>query len=211
MTTDELTSIRGQYKQQTRVRILDAAIALMAEAGAAPLTIAGVAALAGVTDRTVYRHFASREALLEAVWPRMQQRVRSTGFPASALALVATPGRLFPRFDENANLVRASAFSEAGREVRLSSNAERQAAMLACVDDALPGLEPATRRRRAAIVQLIDSAFGWAVLKDFWGLDGAEAGLAAGEAIAVLLGLREPAATGPLPIDPTPAQEENQP
>jgi AcrR family transcriptional regulator len=187
MNTPDMTSIRAQYKAMTRERILDAAVDLIAKDGAA-LTIAAVAEHAGVTDRTIYRHFATREALLDAVWPRMQARVQSRGFPQSAQELIDMPRHLFPQFDAHQNLVFASVYSKGGREVRMKANEMRQAAMLACVDDALPALPKAKRRRRAAAVQLIDSAYAWAVMKDFWGFDGVEAGEAAAEAIAILLG-----------------------
>ncbi|WP_244435019.1 TetR/AcrR family transcriptional regulator [Methylocystis sp. SC2] len=172
------------------MRILDAAIDEMREGSLDALTIAKVAERAKVTERTVYRHFQTREDLLKAVWPRMQARVGSSGFPQTAEELIATPLRLFPRFDDEQALIRASISSETGREVRLSSNERRQAAMLACVEDALPGLGDPAKRRRAAIAQLIDSAYGWSALRDFWGMDGAESGRAAAEAIAVLLGRR---------------------
>jgi AcrR family transcriptional regulator len=185
-----MTSTRQRYKDLTRERILDAAIALMADDRDGPLTVADVAARAGVTERTVYRHFQTRDALVEAVWPRMQARVQSLGFPRTADDLITTPLHLFPKFDDNEHLVRASVYSQSGREVRLRANGERQSAMLACVADAMPGLDAEARRRRAAIVQLIDSAYGWALLKDFWDMDGAQAATAAAEAIAVLLGRR---------------------
>lgn len=192
MTSLELTSLREAHRDQTRMRILDAAIDEMREGSLGALTIAKVAERAKITERTVYRHFQTREDLLKAVWPRMQARVGSSGFPQTAGELIATPLRLFPRFDEEDGLVKASISSETGREVRLSSNEQRQAAMLACVADALPDFRDPAKRRRAAIVQLIDSAYGWSVLRDFWGFDGAEAGRAAAEAIAVLLGRRAP-------------------
>lgn len=175
------------------MRILDAAIDEMREGKLDALTIAKVAERAKVTERTVYRHFLTREDLLKAVWPRMQARVGSSGFPQTADDLIATPLRLFPRFDEDEGLIRASISSETGREMRLSSNPQRQAAMFACVADALPEMDGVAQRRRAAIVQLIDSAYAWSALRDFWGMDGVEAGRAASEAIAVLLGRRSAA------------------
>jgi AcrR family transcriptional regulator len=194
MTTGELTSLRDHYREETRTRILDAAIAELSVSDLEGLTMAGVARRAGVTERTVFRHFASRDALIAAVWPRMQARVRSTGFPHTADELIATPGRLFPAFDKEEKLVRASAFSAAGREVRLASNPERQAAMRACVRDAFPDIAEPDLTRLAAVAQLIDSAYGWAVMREFWDLSGAEAGQAAADALAVLLG-RRPAGT----------------
>ncbi len=192
MSSHELTSLRETHKDHTRTRILDAAIDEMREGKLDALTIAKVAERAKVTERTIYRHFQTREDLLNAVWPRMQARVGSSGFPQTADELIATPLRLFPRFDDEEGLIRASISSETGHEVRLSSNAQRQAAMLSCVADALPEMDDAAKRRRAAIVQLIDSAYAWSVLRDFWGLDGVEAGRAAAEAIAILLGRRSP-------------------
>ena len=158
--------------------------------------MAGVATRAAVTERTVFRHFATREALIRAVWPRMQARVRSSGFPTRADPLIETPRRLFPEFDKEERLVRASAFSAAGREVRRAANPQRQAAMRAAVRDAWPDIREPELTRLAAVCQLIDSAYAWAVMKEHWDLDGTEAGAAASEAIAVLLGHRR---AGPKP------------
>src|SRR5689334_5178551 len=108
MNTVTLTSVRDEYKEQTRVRIVDSAIDLVGESGEEPLTIAAVAARAGVTERTVYRHFETRGALIRAVWRQMQGRVASEGFPHTAEALLQSPRRLFPRFDEMGELIRAS-------------------------------------------------------------------------------------------------------
>lgn len=185
-----MTSLRDDHRDQTQVRILDAVIAQMSEAPVEALTVAAVAKRAGVTERTIYRHFQTRDALLEAVWPRMQSLVGSRGFPQNAADLVATPRRLFPAFDMQEGPVRASVYSEAGREVRLRANTERQAAMLACVRDALPELDDREAWARAAAVQLLNSAYAWSVMRDFWGLEGTQAGDAAADAIAILLGLR---------------------
>jgi AcrR family transcriptional regulator len=184
-----VTSLRADHVEQTRARILDAAIAQMSDAPVESLTVAGVAKRAGVTERTIYRHFQTRDALLAAVWPRMQSLVGSRGFPQTAADLVATPPRLFPAFDGQEGPVRASIYSEAGREVRLRANNERKAAMLTCVRDALPELDESRAYARAAAVQLLNSAFAWSAMRDFWDLDGETAGEAAAEAISILLGL----------------------
>lgn len=191
MKTDTMT-LRDTYRAETHMRILDAALEEMRAAELESLTMAGVARRAGVTERTVFRHFASRDVLIAAVWPRMQARVRSRGFPTTAQALIDTPPHLFPEFDKEEGLVRASAFSAAGREVRQAANPERQKAVRACVRDAFPDIAEPQLTRLAAIVQLIDSAYAWAVMKEYWGLDGTEAGRAASEAIAVLLNRRDP-------------------
>jgi AcrR family transcriptional regulator len=198
MTTEPVTSLRDAYKDQTRGRILDAAIDQMTAEPGAPLTMAKVAQRAGVTERTVFRHFATRDALIGAVWPQMQKRVGSPGFPTTVAEALDSPRRLFPAFDQEAGAVRASIFSEAGVEARLSANEARRAAILACVKDACPDMAPEAATKRAAAVQLIGSAYGWLVMKEFWGFDGEQAAEAASDALAVLLGVRG-AKCGPVP------------
>ena len=188
MNTEYLSPLRQQYAAQTRERILDAAIASLREGAAEALTIAGVAAVAGVTERTIYRHFHNREELLRAVWPRMQVLIGLPGFPETVAALIATPQKIFPRMTAQAGAVRASMSSAVGREIRKGANPERQRAFQACVSEALPGLDKAMRRRRAAVIQMIGSSHGWAAMTDYWGLSAEEAGRAAAEAIAILLG-----------------------
>jgi len=188
MNTAYVSPLRQQYAAQTRTRILDAAIDRLKEGDLEGLTIAKVAADAGVTERTVYRHFKTREDLIKAVWPRMQARIGTSGFPQTVEALIAAPVRLYPRFDAEAGAVRASMYSQAGREIRATANAARHEAITGCVAQAQPELDEATRRRRAAVIQMIGSSHGWACFKDYWGMDTQEAARAAQEAIAILLG-----------------------
>ncbi|HWA22616.1 MAG TPA: helix-turn-helix domain-containing protein [Caulobacterales bacterium] len=183
--------LRSAHRDLTQARILGAAIELLRGEELEAITVADVAAQAGVTERTIYRHFATREDLLTAMWPRLQMLTGSPGFPSTAMAATAQPTKLFPRFDEHAGAVRASIYSRAGREIRAAVNAERQAAVRACVRDAYPDLQEPAFTRVCAVVQLLNSAYAWAVMKDNWGLDGAEAGLASSEAIAELLGVAE--------------------
>jgi len=58
---------RAETAESNRHRILEAAYELIAEAGFHPVSVDAVAARAGVTRVTVYRHFGSKRGLLEAV------------------------------------------------------------------------------------------------------------------------------------------------
>ena len=191
MNTAYVSPLRQHYAALTRERILDAAIAGLKEGDLEDLTIAKVAKDAGVTERTIYRHFQTREDLIKAVWPRMGARLGIAGLPQDVESLLTAPSRIYPRFDAEAGLVRASMYSQAGREIRATANPARHQAMTSLVAQALPELDEAARRRRAAVVQIIGSSHGWACFKDYWGMDTEEAARAAREAIAILLG-REP-------------------
>jgi AcrR family transcriptional regulator len=57
---------RATSQQETRERIVDAAVALHAELGPAATTISALAQRAGVQRLTVYRHFQSEREIIEA-------------------------------------------------------------------------------------------------------------------------------------------------
>jgi AcrR family transcriptional regulator len=57
---------RAERVEETRQRIIEAAVKMHETVGPATTTIAGVAAMAGVTRLTVYRHFPDQEALYAA-------------------------------------------------------------------------------------------------------------------------------------------------
>jgi AcrR family transcriptional regulator len=74
--------------------LLDAAAALLAEGGLGDATTAKVARRAGVAEGTIYRHFATKDALLEAVFARVWSRLAED-----------LESRLPPRTDPEARLL----------------------------------------------------------------------------------------------------------
>ncbi len=61
------TTVRGRAKAQRRQDLLAAAATLFAERGFAGVSIDDIGAAAGVSGPAVYRHFASKQAVLGAV------------------------------------------------------------------------------------------------------------------------------------------------
>jgi AcrR family transcriptional regulator len=179
--------LRERQKADTRTLILETVKRLMKDQSLADLSLAMVAREAGITERTVYRHFATREQLLEATWAAVNEAIGMKEFPRTAAELIERPKKLFPAFDESGEAVRAMLASPQGRELRLRVNEQRQAAIRVAVKNARPNLREPALTRLCAAVQLLCSASGWATMTDYWGLDSAEAGRAASEAIAALL------------------------
>jgi len=64
------SELRAERADQTRGRILDAVVQVMA-GGIASLSIPDVAREAGVAVPTVYYHFRTKDDLLEAVYPHL--------------------------------------------------------------------------------------------------------------------------------------------
>jgi AcrR family transcriptional regulator len=62
---------QAERREATRGTILEVASRLFAEAGFAAVTVDEIAASAGLAKGAVYHHFASKEALFEAVFERV--------------------------------------------------------------------------------------------------------------------------------------------
>ena len=180
--------LRREQKEATRRRILDASGRLMEDRGLERFSFAAIAKEAQVQERTVYRHFPNKRALLKGLWTWFQERVRYGSIPANETELLAQPRRTFPAMDENEQLTRAMWASEEGREFRLSNLEERKQGILAGVADATRGLPERQATWIAAAIHLLNSGAAWETMKDYWGLSGEEAGQAASLAMALILG-----------------------
>ena len=65
---------RAELEQQTRERIVEAAVDLHGSVGPARTTVSGVAERAGVQRATVYRHFPDDESLFAACSAHWRER-----------------------------------------------------------------------------------------------------------------------------------------
>ncbi len=78
----------GRWEPDARGRLAEAAFALYAERGFEQTTVAEIAARAGLTERTFFRHFADKREVLFAGSSDLQDLLVRT--------LVATPGEMAP-------------------------------------------------------------------------------------------------------------------
>jgi AcrR family transcriptional regulator len=179
--------LRAEQKLATRQKILDTAGRLMEDRELEQLSFSAIAAEAGVKERTVYRHFPSKTALIEGLCAWYQQRTRYGDFARTERELIAKPLQTFPGFDANERLARALWASPQGREFRLSNVQERKDGIRAAIADAVRELPPRQSRWVAAVVHVLLSSATWQTMKDYWGLSGEEAGKASAMALELLL------------------------
>jgi AcrR family transcriptional regulator len=167
-----------------------------------------VARAAGVPERTVYRHFPTREALLAAVFEWANERIGFAGaLPTDRAGVAELVRRVFPGFDEISPVVRELLVAPEGLLARLAHLDERHAAALAVVEGEAPGLDADDARRVAAVVQLLTTASTWNALRDYWDMDGAEAAEAVALAVELLLdGAQARAGGHPGAAEPTDAE-----
>jgi AcrR family transcriptional regulator len=179
--------LREEQREATRKRILDAAGALMEDRGLQQFSYAALAEQAGVTERTVYRHFPSKDTLFQGLWEWYAERTRFGAIAQSEKDLLAQPLRTFPAFEENEQLCRALWLSPQGRDFRLGNVEDRKAGIKAAIAEATRGLPPREAKWIAAIAHLLVSGNALWTMKDYWGLSGEEAGKASAMALGMLL------------------------
>lgn len=181
------SSLHQRHRASTAEVILEAATRCLEDVGLADLNFARIAAAADVAERTIYRHFPTKDALLEAWWRRMQASIKQGPYPETADGLIEAAPTVFPEFDKQAELIRAMLLSPQGRAIGAQTNASRVAAFRRAVRDGAGNLREPGFTRLCAVVQALYSAGTWLTMREVWGLDGKESGRAVSEAIEVLL------------------------
>ena len=187
VTATYQSSLRAEQKEATRQRILDAAGRLMEDRGLEEFSFASIAKEAGVKERTVYRHFPTKTALIESLCEWFQKRIQYGDFAHTEAELLAKPQQIFPGFAANERLARALWSSAQGRAFRLSNVEERKDGIKAAIADAVRGLPPRQTRWVAAAIHALLSSATWQSMKDYWNLSGEEAGKASSMAMELIL------------------------
>ncbi|HZG56696.1 TetR/AcrR family transcriptional regulator [Paenibacillus sp.] len=172
------SELRKRQKEQTRLAILNAAASLVAEGNLPHFSVQEVATRAGISYGAVYKHFPSREALLEGLYEWGQAKF-SKSFPLSPASLdeLAQGQRAYAEesdegFDTAAAVIRAlTALQIVPRGMQ-----SRDEAMLELLRKELPGLDPAFARRAAAAMRLLSSSNAWVTLRTRFGLSNEETG-----------------------------------
>jgi AcrR family transcriptional regulator len=182
------SSLRAEQMEQTRLRILGAVTEVLADPATEEVTIPLVARRARVSLRTVYRHFPTREALLDAwaAWVDNALRIHLRSYPESADRLPEFVLELYRSYDESEALIKAMLRSPAARSLRKRTRRTRQRQFERAMSELTAELEPEERSRVLAVIYLLVSAPGWEAMREQWGLDGTEAGWAAAWAVRVL-------------------------
>jgi AcrR family transcriptional regulator len=180
-------SLREQHAEATRERILSAVVELLERGEAEELTVPGVAEASGVSLRTVYRYYPTRELLLEAAGRWIGDELLQHPYPRT-LDEVAELFRVGCRdFDEHPGLVRALALSQLGQSVRGYRRRERLEAIGQAVRAEVGDLPEGELHRAEAVLAYLHNMLAYTTLRDESNLSGEEIGEALAWAIRTLV------------------------
>lgn len=182
----------------TRTAVVEALLALL-EAGEAQPSLPRIAARAGVSLRSVFQHFADREALYAAAADRQTARIAALTVPldptaplaARAKALAAQRARVFTLIApvRRAALLIAPVSPEIARRLAAIRAAQRREVVRLFAAE-LRRLPPSRRRRRTAAAAALCGFSAWQVLRVHQGLGAGAAQRAVAEGLVALLRAR---------------------
>ena len=136
-------SLRQQQRELTRNRILGALAELIETEHPLDVSMAAVAARAGVSEPTLYRHFATKRNLFAALGSHLLRQVADGVTPTNVDELVEMVPSVYRRFAEMEATTRWVFAAPAGEAIPRPSSSERLDMLRDAAGDALEGRSPA--------------------------------------------------------------------
>lgn len=199
--------LREQQLALTRTTILDALAAEITQNGLVDLSIQAVADRAGVTHRTVYNHFPTREALNDAFAEYVELLLAKQAVEPANLAVDRWPQIAHDAqdvFNLRPEHIRAYVMMTIATGMPASVFRTRSKRMAKALEDEL-GLPPATAKLVVSAIRMFMSSTSWFVMNAHHGLTSADAGRVCAWAIKTLI---DAARNGDVPL-PTTKETKN--
>ncbi len=166
--------VRRAQMAETRERILEAASALVREFRSwdwRPLTFRAVAERAGVGERTVYRHFATEQALHEAV---MRQLAQESGVEFDGLTIDEV-SKIGAKVFASMSTFAAPPWMDVEEGVFLAEDERRKSALVAAVEATTADWSVEERTRAAAALDVLWNPPSYQRLVTAWKLSADDA------------------------------------
>jgi AcrR family transcriptional regulator len=157
--------LRNQARDETHRKIFDATVRVVVEQGVHAFTLNNVAQVAGIAARTLYRHFPTREALIEGLAATMEEGPSGTPLPVPPVSeWEAVLSKTFDQFSAQAERVRIVHAAAVALQHRIPARHTRTLQFQKRVAEAFPHLPPAVRSDAANLLRSLLSSSNWLVL-----------------------------------------------
>ncbi len=170
--------------------ILRALADVIVEQGVHDFSVQTVADRAGVSHRTVYRHFASRDELLRELYLWLDDRLDRLELPDfsnNAWKIPEAITSIFRALDEEDRMVRAVSIVGLTTDHQTDQRRLRTADFHAALRELAPDLDEDAFSAQFAVIRSLAAAQQWFILRQQFGLSGDLSGPAVARAITVLL------------------------
>lgn len=205
---NDSATLRDQQAEFTRNLLLEAARTVIIENNPEDFTMQKVAREAGVSHRTVYRYFPSRQALIDEFSEWLEQRFDNSSIASLSIDEIDDVARFaFARFDRNAQFFEAAARLSVGG-LRPADQAKRTAVIRKAFDERFPDLDEQAANQAFAVLRHLIGLQTWFELRDRFQLGDGEPGEAVGWAARVLF---EAIDRGDIPSNNKPGEDEDDP
>ncbi len=185
------SSLRKQQKTLTRDLIMEALVGLISDEGMGDFSVQSVADRAGVSHRTVYRHYPSREALLNALAEWLDERMLERGgvmqiddeseFPEAIR-------RNFRLFEEMREMVDAYVVLCTATGARVEARTRRTREIQRLIRRTVAGhLSSKHAKAASSLIRLISGSTAWHQMRTEYSIDAASTSDAIAWAAGVLI------------------------
>jgi AcrR family transcriptional regulator len=169
--------LRERQAQQTRELILDALTDLLQDHRVDEIATRELAAAAGVSERTVYRHFPDRDALVSGLGERINQLGPDPSTSVHTIDdLKAALVEFMAAMEANRVIARADALFNADPRRFTEPTRANSARFHQVVAAARPELDARVQLRLSAALRCMFSAQGWLRMREEYDIPGDESG-----------------------------------
>jgi AcrR family transcriptional regulator len=180
-------SLRQRQAEIARQAILEALLQHLEAGDADDVAMDDLAGEAGVSRRTLYRYFPTRDALLAAAADWIRDDVLQLPVEIAEEGIVESFRQAAVRMQRRPELARHLLRTSTGRAVRAGYRTERVDAIRRALRREVPGLARREMERASAVLAYLCSSNAWITIQDEAGLDAAGAQAAVAWAIETLL------------------------
>ena len=183
-----IISLNDRHTDATQKLILSTAVELLETSGVTDLTVRAVAKQAGMSERTVFRYFATRDEFLDAVAVAAVSGMHTPLPPKTVKELLNFPEPLYRSFEDRATLVVAGLHTEIFKRVRVKAAGERWKAVRDIVDKHAPKSSKKDRKIAATNISYYLSASTWHYYRSNFELSLDDSIACAKSAVRLILG-----------------------
>jgi AcrR family transcriptional regulator len=180
-------SLRSRQAALARTTILEALLRHLKAGDADNVSMDDLAREAGVSRRTLYRYFPTRDDLLAGAAEWIRDDVLQLPVGIGEEGIVESFRRAAARLEQHPRVARALLRTETGQALRTGYRAARVAAIRDALKREVPGLSRRELDRAAGVLTYLCSSSAWITIQDESGLDASGAQAAVAWAIESLL------------------------